>query len=243
MSRGFNLNDYVTVDERIDRFWERYPHGAIRTEMLYTNNDGSNVAIKASVHKDATQPHPDATGIAQELQGGANANKSSWWENCETSAIGRALANMGMSISKQRPSREEMAKVQRYQDDAPNRPHTASRAQPPAEALAPAPNGNRVAYNDPRHATEYNPREAVRAELAARKSPPAPLPPKAFESAINQAWTALEDGKDEGSIFATLDALTERMDEAQRLVKIQQVTALQEEIAARKMLPTAGHAG
>ena len=122
MSGRFNLNDYVTVDERIDQFWARYPNGAIRTEMLYTNNDGSNVAIKASVYKDWEHPasNPDATGIAQELQGGANANKSSWWENCETSAIGRALANLGMSISKQRPSREEMAKVQRYQDEQPD---------------------------------------------------------------------------------------------------------------------------
>jgi hypothetical protein len=77
------------------------------------------------------------------LQGGANANKSSWWENCETSAIGRALANMGMSISKQRPSREEMAKVQRYEDDAldnfdPRRPQDRPRPAPapPAAPVA-----------------------------------------------------------------------------------------------------------
>jgi hypothetical protein len=113
MSGRFNLQDYVTVDERIDRFWADYPHGAIRTEVVYTNNDGSSVAIKAAVFKDWEHPQPDATGIAQEERGGANANKSSWWENCETSAIGRALANMGMSISKNRPSREEMQKVER----------------------------------------------------------------------------------------------------------------------------------
>jgi hypothetical protein len=132
MSGRFNLNDYVTVDERIDRFWADYPNGAIRTEMVYANNDGSSVAIIARIHKDACGP-VIATGIAQELQGGANANKSSWWENCETSAIGRALANMGMSISKQRPSREEMAKVQRYQDE------DARPAPRPQERPAPAP--------------------------------------------------------------------------------------------------------
>jgi hypothetical protein len=142
MSGRFNLNDYVTVDERIDRFWADYPNGAIRTEMVYANNDGSSVAIIARIHKDACGP-VIATGIAQELQGGANANKSSWWENCETSAIGRALANMGMSISKQRPSREEMAKVQRYEDDAldnfdPRRPQDRPRPAPapPAAPVA-----------------------------------------------------------------------------------------------------------
>lgn len=118
MGRGFNLNDYITVDERIDRFWAAYPNGAIRTEMIYCNNDGTSVAFRASVHKDAASAHPDATGIAQEYQG-KGANQTSWWENGETSAIGRALANMGMSISKQRPSREEMAKVQRHQSPPP----------------------------------------------------------------------------------------------------------------------------
>jgi hypothetical protein len=146
MSGRFNLNDYVTVDERIDRFWADYPNGAIRTEMVYANNDGSSVAIIARIHKDACGP-VIATGIAQELQGGANANKSSWWENCETSAIGRALANMGMSISKQRPSREEMAKVQRYEDDAldnfdPRRPQDRPRPAP-APPAAPVANGSR----------------------------------------------------------------------------------------------------
>lgn len=152
MSGRFNLNDYVTVDERIDRFWEKYPHGAIRTELLYANNDGSSCAIKASVYKDASQSHPDASGIAQEESGNSGANKTSWWENCETSAIGRALANMGMSISKQRPSREEMAKVQRYQDDdgnAASRPAPAPRPQPPARpAPTPRPDGQPIAQGD-----------------------------------------------------------------------------------------------
>jgi hypothetical protein len=144
MSGRFDLSSYVTVDERIDRFWADYPHGAIRTELLYANNDGSSVAIRASVFKDWEHPHPDATGIAQELQGGANANRASWWENCETSAIGRALANMGMSISKQRPSREEMAKVQRYQDERPQ-----ERPAPYPDRPAPAANTGQAQHSAP----------------------------------------------------------------------------------------------
>jgi hypothetical protein len=55
------------------------------------------------------------TGYAEEVRGAGNVNRTSHVENCETSAIGRALANCGMAGSDmtKRPSREEMSKVQR----------------------------------------------------------------------------------------------------------------------------------
>jgi hypothetical protein len=55
-----------------------------------------------------------ATGYAEEVRGAGNVNRTSHVENCETSAVGRALANAGMAGSdvSKRPSREEMAKVQ-----------------------------------------------------------------------------------------------------------------------------------
>lgn len=52
-----------------------------------------------------------ATGWAREVDGEGLVNATSALENCETSAIGRALANAGYSTSKQRASREEMAKA------------------------------------------------------------------------------------------------------------------------------------
>jgi hypothetical protein len=60
-----------------------------------------------------------ATGWAEEIRGQGNVNKTSHLENCETGAVGRALANAGMSGSdvNKRPSREEMQKVQRMQGD------------------------------------------------------------------------------------------------------------------------------
>jgi hypothetical protein len=56
-----------------------------------------------------------ATGWAEEVRGQGNVNKTSHVENCETGAVGRALANAGMAGSDvhKRPSREEMGKVQR----------------------------------------------------------------------------------------------------------------------------------
>ena len=111
----FNLDDYVTVDERITKFWADHPipEGSIQTDVAWVTENGASVAIKATVY---VGERLVATGIAQEERGNGGANKTSWWENAETSAIGRALANMDMSLSKRRPSRQEMEKVQRYEE-------------------------------------------------------------------------------------------------------------------------------
>jgi hypothetical protein len=166
MSSGrFDLNDYVTVDERIDQFWAEHPYGRILTDVAWVAPDGSSVAVLASVYATREDDKPAATGLAQEERGGGRGpvNSSSWWENCETSAIGRALANLGMSLSKHRPSREEMQKAGRYEQqttpragttpgrepapcNAPQRPVPSDRpAAVPSAAGPPSPdNGKRV---------------------------------------------------------------------------------------------------
>lgn len=129
----FNLEDYETVADRLERFWADHPNGRIATELLNGSHAGESVIVKASVWKgprevpdkiivkgegehswSPPQPYrdadPDATGHAQESPGSNPVNKTSWVENCETSAIGRALANMGYAPKGARPSREEMAK-------------------------------------------------------------------------------------------------------------------------------------
>ena len=86
---------------------------------MHITDDGKCVTIKASVYIHAMTDVGDhtlilvATGIAQETQGqGGFANTDAWVENCETSAIGRALANWKYQGSKApRPSREEMSKT------------------------------------------------------------------------------------------------------------------------------------
>jgi hypothetical protein len=113
----FNMDDYETVEERLAKFWEDCPEGRILTEVLKL--EGSFVCIRAEVWKDKTIDRPDASGIAYEdsEKGGNPVNKTSHIENCETSAIGRALANLGYA-GKKRPSREEMEKVDRYEQAA-----------------------------------------------------------------------------------------------------------------------------
>ena len=114
---NFNLADYELVETRISKFYSLYEDGRIQTENMSTKEDREKGiwVVKARLYttqEDQRLGLPKATGYAFEVDGGYGANKTSALENCETSAIGRALANMALHGSK-RASREEMAKVER----------------------------------------------------------------------------------------------------------------------------------
>lgn len=85
--------EYTTVVERINDFRndERFEGWSIETDII--SSDIENCIIKATI-KDSTGKIV-GTGLAHEVQGSTNINKTSHVENCETSAIGRALANIG----------------------------------------------------------------------------------------------------------------------------------------------------
>jgi hypothetical protein len=107
---GFNLQDYEPVENRIAAFYEKYNNGRILTELIsYSDNQ---FIVKALVFRDNTDGLVSATGFAEEKVGSSPVNRTSALENCETSAIGRALANLGFATKGARPSREEMTKVE-----------------------------------------------------------------------------------------------------------------------------------
>ena len=109
----FNLENYETVEDRLKQYWKDNPNGRIWTEVVHETEDGSCVTIRALVYINADDSNPISTGIAQETKGqGGFANTDAWVENCETSAIGRALANWKyQGTGKARPSQQEMSKV------------------------------------------------------------------------------------------------------------------------------------
>lgn len=108
---NFNLDNYETVEDRLARFWQQHPDGRVHTELAPAP-DGQWI-IRAEVYRNGDDPHPWATGYAHEVVGATPVNRTSALENCETSAIGRALANAGYATKGQRASREEMDKAQR----------------------------------------------------------------------------------------------------------------------------------
>lgn len=110
---SFDLNDYVQVNERIEKFYEKYPEGSIQTEIIM--NDNGMVIFKAYAYRNNEDTRP-ATGHAMEKEGSSYINKTSHIENCETSAVGRALAMLGFEIKKSVASREEVENAKLQQD-------------------------------------------------------------------------------------------------------------------------------
>ena len=105
----FNLEDYETVEERLVMFWKDHPDGQIHTRLL--ESTASRFIVEASIFRTEADPRPWTTGLAEETVQGRGVNATSALENCETSAIGRALANAGYATKGKRASREEMSKV------------------------------------------------------------------------------------------------------------------------------------
>ena len=116
----FSLEDYETVEERIKRFYGDWPDGRILTENETIPEYRSEKiwVVRALVFltgEDVERNCPKASGLAYEVDSSSGPQASSALEVCETSAIGRALANAGYSGNK-RASREEMQKVQRFEE-------------------------------------------------------------------------------------------------------------------------------
>lgn len=114
---AFDLSNYEDVDTRIHRFWEAHQNGRIKTKIVY-QKEGENgqlkqVIIQAKVWKDKNSGKADATDYAEEIQGATPVNRTSFIENCSTSAIGRALATLGFAKKGARASTTEMTKAER----------------------------------------------------------------------------------------------------------------------------------
>jgi len=106
----FNLEDYETVEERLIKFWKEHPDGRIDTKLVEAS--ATRFIVQAYIYRTEADNYPWASGLAEETVSGRGVNATSALENCETSALGRALASAGYATKGKRPSREEMAKVQ-----------------------------------------------------------------------------------------------------------------------------------
>ena len=114
MPVAFDLSEYEPVASRLDRFLKAHPDARVITDLVHYLADIAVFKCELWLNDEII-----ATGWAEEIRGQGNVNRTSHVENCETGAVGRALANAGMSGSdiNKRPSREEMGKVVRMQGD------------------------------------------------------------------------------------------------------------------------------
>jgi hypothetical protein len=106
---AFNLADYETVESRLEKFWKEFPDGRVSTELEVC--EAHRYVVKAYLYRTYLDQVAYSTGYAEEKDADRGVNATSALENCETSAIGRALANAGYATKGRRPSREEMVKV------------------------------------------------------------------------------------------------------------------------------------
>lgn len=123
----FNLNEYKTVKERKLEFYQNWEDGRIVVKNITPDSQHLEYALfEARIYKTAEDQEKDlplGTGYALEVRDKEisvsnsgkeyeSVNYSSWTENCEESAVGRALDNAGYASDK-KPSREEMQKAKR----------------------------------------------------------------------------------------------------------------------------------
>jgi hypothetical protein len=140
---AYNLDNYEPVEVRLERFWEKYPNGRTHTAVLEKTEN--SILMIGSIYADRADLNPIATGIAEEVKGSSPVNRDAWVENCETSALGRALANGGFAAKGKRPSKEEMEKVAR-RAEAPKEPaYTDDQVNLALEAISQVPEISSVA--------------------------------------------------------------------------------------------------
>jgi len=107
----FNLNNYEDVDSRIHAFYTKYPDGSIHTELIANDEEKGTVIFKATAYRTHADLMASAIGYARGARKDRGVDRDFWFENCETSAIGRCMANLGLSARGKRASSMEMARV------------------------------------------------------------------------------------------------------------------------------------
>ncbi len=129
-SKSDRFDGYIPVAERVEKFYGRFPDGRVVTHIIEHDADSGFILMRAEVFRTPDDAQPAATGHAFEVRGESYVNKTSYIENCETGAVGRALALLGFEVKRGIASREEFEKAARMQ---PSDKGAARQAPPPVE--------------------------------------------------------------------------------------------------------------
>lgn len=105
--------EYVEVKERLKYFRANFPEYSLLSEIVERSEKEVIIVAKVINPSGVTV----ATGTAHEVAGSSNINRGSHVENCETSAWGRALGNLGIGIDKSVASADEMLNKERIESE------------------------------------------------------------------------------------------------------------------------------
>lgn len=110
---------YVTVAERVKYFNDAFNNGSINTELI-SDYDSKLIVVRATVYPDGRDINSRRfTGYSQAVIGDGMVNKTAALENCETSAVGRALGFMGIGVIDSIASVDEINKATGSQGNYP----------------------------------------------------------------------------------------------------------------------------
>ena len=181
--------EYVEVAARIQGFWQLYPEGSIVTQLL--SDDGKRCMFLAQC-LDANG-HVLATGHAYEIQG-RGVNATSYIENCETSAVGRALGILGIGSTESIASAEEVSNAVAQQEA----PKQAQKPQQPKPNQAQAFKRLEAACTAYEQAHPQDDKEPGWALKGVKQRPD--LPPKSAPDAERAEWFTMVAEEFEGSL-------------------------------------------
>lgn len=109
--------DYAEVNQRIKAFRMVYPTGAILTDLISNENGTCTFTATCGYYNDEGKLIVLGTGTAQEKESSSFINKTSYIENCETSAVGRALGMCGFGINTSVASADEVQNAMNNQEE------------------------------------------------------------------------------------------------------------------------------
>ena len=147
-TRGNPIQDYVTVAERIEKFYQRHENGRIVTHIVEHDAERGFILMRAEIYRSADDALPAATGHAYEFKSEGYVQRTSYIEVCETSSVGRALAMAGFEVRRGIASREEMEKAARAARVEPAREREKPAPAQPAKPAQPATNANQPATDE-----------------------------------------------------------------------------------------------
>lgn len=204
---------YVTVNERLKEFRNNFKDYSLITEIVELGADYATVKATIIDNNGVTR----ATGFAREVVAKSPINKFAFLENCETSAMGRALGNFGIGIDDAICTAEELL-VKLSQEDSPEKPDFAKEAAAAKAAQTKAINKAITAgtnsYEQPKPQKPLS--ERYEASLKWLKEQTPETYRKATKSQIDYVNNLCAELKEKGSV-GWLDAI---MSELNRLTDI-----------------------